>query len=224
MTYHLGSRNVKPGALSRHSTSMRLLLTQNPSCRPPVLSLPSPGRLSKLVRRAQNQQADPGNCPSNHLFVPDSVHPQVLQWAHTSWLTCHPGLNHTLAFLRQQFWWCTMKADTRSFISACCVCTQNKSSTKPSSGLLRPFPAPSHPWSHIALDFVTGPSPSNSKTVILTIIDLFSKSAHFLALPKLPSARETASLLVEHVFRLHGLPADFILGIGPQFISQVWKT
>lgn len=42
--------------------------------------------------------------------------------------------------------------------------------------------------------------PSNGKTVILSITDRFSKSAHFLVLPKLPSSRETTDLLVDNGF------------------------
>ncbi|KAK6308489.1 hypothetical protein J4Q44_G00217600, partial [Coregonus suidteri] len=52
----------------------------------------------------------------------------------------------------------------------------------------------------------------------------FSKFAHFLALPKLPTARETADILVEHVFRSHGLPTDIVSDRGPQFVSQVCKA
>ncbi|XP_064820261.1 delta-type opioid receptor-like [Oncorhynchus masou masou] len=87
-----------------------------------------------------------------------------------------------------------MERDVREFFSACSICARNKTSNKPSSCLLRPRPIPSHPWSHIALDF-TGLPPSSINTGILTIIDRFSKAAHFIPLSKLPSARETANLL-----------------------------
>lgn len=46
--------------------------------------------------------------------------------------------------------------------------------------------------------------------VILKIIDCFSKSVHDVSLPKLPSAPETAHLLIGHVFRLHGIPQDIL--------------
>ena len=117
-----------------------------------------------------------------------------------------------------------MDTDTRSFVAACTVCCRNKTSTKCSSGLLRPLPIPGRPWSHIALDFVTGLPPSGGNTVVLTIIDRFSKAAHFIALPKLPSAWETADLLVQNVFRIHGLPSDIVSDRGPQFTSQVWRA
>ena len=74
------------------------------------------------------------------------------------------------------------------------------------------------------MDFVTGLPPSDNNTTVLTIIDRFSKAAHFIALPKLPSASETADLLVAHVFRLHGIPMDIVSDRGPQFTSQVWRA
>lgn len=45
---------------------------------------------------------------------------------------------------------------------------------------------------------VTSLPSSADDTVILIIIDCFSKAVHFVAFPKLPSALETAQLLVDH--------------------------
>ncbi|XP_068178216.1 uncharacterized protein [Antennarius striatus] len=47
--------------------------------------------------------------------------------------------------------------------------------------------------------------------------------AHFVPLAKLPSAKETAELVLQHVFRLHGLPSDVVSDRGPQFTSAFWK-
>lgn len=91
-------------------------------------------------------------------------------------------------------------------------------------GFYNPYQPPNRPWSHIALDFVTGLPPSMGKTVILSIIDCFSKAAHLIALQKLPTTPETAKLLVEHVFRLHGIPAEIVSDRGPQFSSQEWRA
>ena len=83
------------------------------------------------------------------------------------------------------------------------------------AGLLRPLPIPGQPWSDVALDFVTGLPTSRGNTTILTLVDRFSKMVHFVALPKLPSAAETADLLVRHVVRLHGFPKTSFLTVGP---------
>ncbi|XP_051937775.1 uncharacterized protein LOC127611329, partial [Hippocampus zosterae] len=109
------------------------------------------------------------------------------------------------------------------FVSACTSCACGKSSRRPPAGLLQPLPVPPRPWSHIALDFVTGLPPSRGRTVVLTIVDRFSKAAHFVPLSRLPSALETADLLIQHVFRLHGIPLDIVSDRGPQFVSRVWK-
>ncbi|KAI3368651.1 hypothetical protein L3Q82_025653 [Scortum barcoo] len=77
--------------------------------------------------------------------------------------------------------------------------------------------------SRLSLDFVTGLPPSHGHTTILTVVDRFSKMAHFVPLPKLPSAKETAELMLTHVFRLHGLPVDVVSDRGPQFTSIFWR-
>lgn len=108
----------------------------------------------------------------------------------------------------------------RRFVASCAICAQTKSNNSPPVGLLRPLPILSRPWSHIAMGFVTGLPASANNTVILTIVDRFSKAAHFVPLCKLPSAKETAQIVIEHVFRLHGLPSDVVSNRGPQFASQ----
>lgn len=62
-----------------------------------------------------------------------------------------------------------------------------------------------------------------ANTTILTIIDRFSKAAHFVALPGLPTALGTAKQLTQHLFWLHGVPQDIVSDRGPQFTSQLWK-
>ena len=73
---------------------------------------------------------------------------------------------------------------------------------------------------HIVLDFITGLPPSNHYTTILTIIDRFSKSVHFIPLTKLPSASETAQLII----RLHRIPTDIVSDRRPQFTAKFWNA
>ncbi len=116
-----------------------------------------------------------------------------------------------------------MARDIRHFVLACSVCSVSKSSNRPPAGLLQPLLVPSRPWSHISLDFVSGLPPSQGNTVVLTVVDRFSKATHFISLPKLPSARETAVAVIDHVFRIHGLPMDVVSDRGPQFVSKFWR-
>lgn len=224
VSYRPGSKNVKPDALSRQQEPVER--EQEPTTVIPVNRVLGAvtWQLERTVREAHAREPDPGGGPPNRLFVPASVRSQVLQWGHATRLTCHPGVRRTVTFLRRRFWWPSLAQDTRDYIAACLVCARNKVSNQPPAGLLHPLPVPSRPWSHIALDFVTGLPSSAGKTVIMTVVDRFSKAAHFVALKKLPSAAETAALVVDHVFRLHGIPKEMVSDRGPQFISKVWRA
>ncbi|KAI3370656.1 hypothetical protein L3Q82_007222 [Scortum barcoo] len=197
LTYHPGSRNIKPDALSRQfSVEEKVQEEENILTTSRVIAAIT-WDIENAAPAGSTAAARPRQGPPGRLFVPDAVRSQVLQWAHSSKLSCHPGINRTIK--------------GRALINL-----------RP--GLLQPLSVPGRPWSHIALDFVTGLPPSNGKTVILTIVDRFSKAAHFVALAKFPTARETADLLTNHVVRLHGIPRDIVSDRGPQFISQVWKS
>lgn len=174
------------------------------------------------MKRALSHVTRSPRAPEGALFVPEATRLAVLRWGHSSKLAVHSGVRGTLAIIRQRFWWPTRERGIRRFVASCPVCTQTKSSNSPHAGFLRPLPIPSRPWSHIALDFVTGLPPSAGNTVILTVVDRFSKAAHFILLPKLPSARKAAQVMVDHVFLIHGLPTDFVSDRGPQFASQFW--
>ena len=223
ISYRPGTKNIKPDALSRVYSPTSEFTKSSPIVPPSCVIGAARWAIESRVREAQATAPDPGTGPPNRLFVPETVRSEVLQWGHSSRLTCHPGANRTLSFLQQMFWWPNMARDTREFVAACSVCARGKSTHKPPAGLLRPLPIPSRPWSHIAVDFVTGLPPSQGNTVILTVVDRFSKMVHYIPLAKLPSALETANLLVLHVFKLHGLPIDIVSDRGPQFSSRVWK-
>lgn len=111
---------------------------------------------------------------------------------------------------------------TEEFVHACTVCAAQKSGNQAPAGLLLPLPIPHRPWSHISMDFITGLPPSAGNTVICVIVDCFSITAHFVPLPKLPLAKETAELVVQEVVRYHGVPCDIVSDRGPQFYLKAF--
>uniref|UniRef100_A0A3B3HPV2 Gypsy retrotransposon integrase-like protein 1 n=1 Tax=Oryzias latipes TaxID=8090 RepID=A0A3B3HPV2_ORYLA len=223
ITYRPGSRNVKPDALSRifsahdHHEAVPII--------PPTCVI---GNLTwdieTRVQQAQGEEPDHPPPPANTLYVPSSLRSDVLVWGHASRVSCHGGVQRTLNLIKRRFFWPSMEQDTREFVAACTVCARSKSSNSPPAGLLHPLPVAGRPWSHLALDFVTGLPPSQGNTVILTVIDRFSKAVQFIPLPKLPTATEMADVLVHQVFRHHGIPTDIVSDRGPQFVSQVWRS
>lgn len=111
--------------------------------------------------------------------------------------------------MQHLFWW-RKTSRTLSLLSSVLF------SNSPPAGLLRPLPIPTRPWSHIALDFITGLPPSSDNTAILTVVDWFSIVVHFITLPKLPKALEMAKVLTDHVFHLHGIPPGHSVRSGSQ--------
>ena len=116
-----------------------------------------------------------------------------------------------------------MEVGVREYIEACAVCARNKTSSGARMGLLQPLSIPSRPWSNISLDFVTGLPASQGHTTVLTVVARFSKMVRFIALPKLPSAKETAEVMMDLVFKIHGFPKDIVSDRGPQFVSRFWR-
>jgi len=70
-------------------------------------------------------------------------------------------------------------------VQACPVCAQQKSSNRRLAGHLHHLPILERPWSHIAMNLITGLPVSEGNPVVLVVVDRFSKAAHFIALPKL---------------------------------------
>ncbi|KAM4749075.1 glycerol-3-phosphate acyltransferase 2, mitochondrial-like [Rhinophrynus dorsalis] len=61
-------------------------------------------------------------------------------------------------------------------------------------GLLQPAPNGDRLWSHVSIDFMVELPVSKGNTIILMIVDKFSKMAHFVPLKGLPSSKELAEI------------------------------
>ncbi|KAK1795713.1 hypothetical protein P4O66_001201 [Electrophorus voltai] len=116
-----------------------------------------------------------------------------------------------------------MNQEIVRYVASCAVCARRKTPCTPPAGKLLPLPTPPQPLSYLAIDFVTGLPVSEGNTVVLVIVDRFSKMVRFLPLKDLPTAWELAELLFHQVFRVFGLPEDIVSNRGPQFTSKVWK-
>ncbi|WVZ96604.1 hypothetical protein U9M48_042220 [Paspalum notatum var. saurae] len=101
--------------------------------------------------------------------------PQVLQLAHAG----HEGFQKTLHRLRADFYIDHDRAVVRDFVQACVTCQRNKTEHLHPAGLLQPLDVPTQVWSDIAMDFIEGLPKVHGKSVILTVVDRFSKDPVF---------------------------------------------
>jgi hypothetical protein len=73
------------------------------------------------------------------------------------------------------------------------------------------------------MDFVEGLPKVNGKSVILTVVDRFSKYAHFIALGHPYTATSVARAFFNDIVRLHGMSASIVSDRDPVFTSNVWR-
>ena len=94
----------------------------------------------------------------NRLVVPKDfeLRKQILDEAHLSRYSIHPGSNKMYQDLKQQFWWTRMKREIAKYVSECDTCRRVKASHLRSAGPLQPLNIPSWKWEDISMDFIVG--------------------------------------------------------------------
>ena len=134
----------------------------------------------------------------------------------------HEGVQRTLHRLRRDFHFPDMKRVVQDLVRACTECQHNKPEHLHPAGLLLPLPVPQGVWSDIAMDFVEALPRVRGKSVILTVVDRFSKYAHFIPLVHPYSAETVAQSFFSEIVRLHGIPQSIVSDRDPVFTSNFW--
>ncbi|RYA84928.1 hypothetical protein DD594_25470 [Enterobacter cloacae complex sp. 4DZ1-17B1] len=119
------------------------------------------------------------------LCVTHSLCENLMYESHAPPYARHRGIQPTLRGGETYFYWPTMKADIQEYVSKCVVCQKTKYDRGKQPGLLQPLPIPNSPWESISMDFIFGlPKSIHGNMGIWTIVDRFSKQAHFIPVKK----------------------------------------
>ncbi|GAA5874668.1 hypothetical protein JCM1840_007442 [Sporobolomyces johnsonii] len=162
------------------------------------------------------------------VYVPDidKLRLRAVQLSHDDPAAGHLGVDKTLQRLRRSLYFPQEHKYVTNFVNTCDTCFRNKSQRLKARGLLQPLPAPSRPWSSIALDFIVKlPTTPHGNDSILVVIDRFTRYAHFIPCREAgtDSAR-FAQLFYRYIFGNHGLPDDVVSDRGAVFDSNFWRT
>lgn len=71
--------------------------------------------------------------------------------------------------------------------------------------------------------FIEGMPKAHGKEVIFVVIDRLSKAAHCMALKHPYTALEVAQILMDSVFKLHGMPNTIVSDRDVVFTIKFWK-
>lgn len=211
-----------------------------------ILSLPCLAFLEELHRQLANhpqyhrQHHDISNSPVSHpgftisqdlILMNDRIWllwdlpiiASLLVEYHATSTGGHMGVAKMIAHLLENFHWPGLKEDVTQFVANCVECQFTKYETKKTTCLLCPLPVLFLPWKDLSLDFIIGLPPYQGKTVLLVVVDCFSKGIHLGILPPTHTAHMVATLFIDIMVKIHGIPKSLVSNRDPLFISGFWQ-
>jgi hypothetical protein len=103
------------------------------------------------------------------------------------------------------------------------VCQRKKGETTKSLGTLQSLLITPVIWKDISMDFIIGLPKLGNKLVIMVVVDLLSKYAHFCALQHPFTTSTVAQIFMDQVFKLHGMPHSIVSDRDPTFTRNIWQ-
>ena len=147
----------------------------------------------------------------NAICITQSLRQKVMDEAHASSYAGHREIIPTTQALERYFFWPTLRTDIEKYVRECLVCQKVKYDRHKVYGMLKPLPVPDMPWESIAMDFITElPRTRAGNDAIWTIIDRFSKQAHFIPVKKTIKADHMAKVFLAQIFKNHGMPKTIV--------------
>ncbi|GKB90332.1 putative reverse transcriptase domain-containing protein [Tanacetum coccineum] len=163
----------------------------------------------------------------DRIWVPlkGKVRTLIMDEAHKSKYSVHPGADKMYYDLRDRYWWPIMKKDIPEYVSKCLTCLKVKAEHQRPSGLLQQPEIPVWKWEGIAMDFVTKlPRTSSGHDTIWVIVDRLTKSAHFLPMREDYKMERLARLYLNEIVARHGVPISIISDRDSRFTSRFWQS
>jgi hypothetical protein len=162
----------------------------------------------------------------DRLVVPKNpeLRKKILDEAHLSKFSMHPGSNKMYHDLRSLYRWTRMKREIAKYVSKCDTCQRVKASHLKVASTLQPLPVPAWKWEDICMDFIVGlPNTSRHHDSIWVIVDRLTKTAHFLPVYTTHRAEKYAEIYIDQIVRLHGIPRTIVSDRGAPFVARFWE-
>jgi RNase H-like domain found in reverse transcriptase/Reverse transcriptase (RNA-dependent DNA polymerase)/Integrase zinc binding domain len=152
---------------------------------------------------------------------------EIMHTWHDGPLNGHPRRDETIRCMNKEYFWPGARAWITEYVKGCATCQQNKNLThRIKTPLFRiPSTIDTKPFSHIAMDLITGLPKSDGHDAILTIVDhSCCQGAIFLPCSTTITGAGIVKLYLENVFRWFGLPKKIISDRDPHFTSHFGKA
>ncbi|GJS97130.1 putative reverse transcriptase domain-containing protein [Tanacetum coccineum] len=163
----------------------------------------------------------------DRIWVPlkGEVRTLIMDEAHKSKYSVHPGVVKMYYDLRDRYWWPGMKKDIAEYVSKCLTCLKVKAEHQRPSGLLQQPEILVWKWEGIAMDFVTKlPRTSSVDDIICVIMDRLTKYAYFLPMRENYKMERLTRLYLNEIAARHDVPILIISDRDSRFTSRFWQS
>lgn len=231
LLYRKGKLNVVPDALSRSVASLDLLGDdftldkEYVNLKEKILLEPSAysnfSVEDNVIYKYVHSRASKSF--SWKVLVPFNLRLNLIKENHNNSLASHQGIAKTIARIKDQYYWPSMRMDIKNYVRKCEICQLTKYPNITLRSEMGKQKEPSRPWEMISVDLI-GPLPRSKKgnNFILVIIDVFTKFTLLHPINK-PTSNKVIQFLEEQVFLMYGVPFVAIQDNGSQFISKKYK-
>ncbi|KAI3676149.1 hypothetical protein L1987_85749 [Smallanthus sonchifolius] len=210
--YHPGKANVVADALSRkeESTPIRIKACQliiTPDLMSEISKAQDEALSERNIKRERIVEQQ-GNLDANaygvrtrfgRMWIPKigELRAKILDEAHKSRYSIHPGTKKMYQDLKKEYWWLGMKNDVTEYVNKCLTCSLVKAEhQKPCA---------------------------KGNDTIWVIVDRLTKSAHFLPIRKTSSLERLAEIFIKEIVSKHGMPLSIVSDRDTRFTSRFWK-
>lgn len=162
----------------------------------------------------------------NKLVIPNTadLRERCIRELHDSPSAGHPGIDRTMELVSRLYWWPSMKDSVTRYVTSCDTCQRCKARQCKPPGFLQPLQIPQQAWWSVSMDLITDlPKTAEGYDAILVVCDRLTKMVHLVATTTTCTAVDIATLFVQHVARLHGMPRSIVSDRDPRFTSAFFS-
>ena len=168
-------------------------------------------------RRAKSKRTKSLN--SFQLVIPKVMIPQILKIAHDSPLAGHSGIQNTLDYVREHFFFTGMGKIVSDYVQSCQDCQARKVSTCKTKAKITPYATPTGPFEVWQMDMFGPLVPSNNgNRYVFTAVDMFSNFLFSLPLRNIDALSVSEAIFT--LFSHYGVCKTLISDQGSEFISK----
>ncbi|GJZ82034.1 putative reverse transcriptase domain-containing protein [Tanacetum coccineum] len=159
-----------------------------------------------------------------YIFFRSDVKELILEEAHKSKYSIHPGATKMYLDLKRNYWGPGLKRDCVKYVEKCLTCLKVMAEHQKPYGKIQPLEVPVWKWEKITMDFVTKlPRTTKKHDAIWVIVDRLTKSAHFVPIREGMPVHKLAKIYVNEIVARHGVPVSIVSDRDGRFTSNFWQ-